>query len=92
MVALIRQRAPGEPLPAACPVCRRPWTPAPHGRLVGHTKCQFSEDLQDDLLAILFRFPVTVRRMAEDLGVPLHHNLDAARARRLGHVPGGRRR
>lgn len=50
--------------------CHRLWWRWPGTELIGHAKCAVPPAFQDELLALLDRFPrLTAKRLAADLGV-----------------------
>lgn len=50
--------------------CGKPWRRWNGSKLKGHALCAASPDLQDDVLALVERFPrATIARVAADLGV-----------------------
>lgn len=50
--------------------CDKPWRPFAGTRLIGHAKCAAPPAMQDELRALLDQFPrLTIKRLAEDLGV-----------------------
>lgn len=52
-----------------CFRCKKPWRPWPVSPLPCHAKCYLAPEIQDDLLAVRLRFPVSIVRMAADFGV-----------------------